>query len=348
MCIGTTRRSSIICYRRCQGRPLRAKRPASLAPSEVSTCRRYPRHAGAALLLTRSSGASGMASSSCATSAAAAAICSATLAGSVLQVLLHADSALSNADIAARLGQELLSQPPTLTGAPPSMRSYPSSAGSAWRRQTAMIVGDLPPVELARRLADAGLRLRTGPVVSSIQSPLARVAQGVAQHYADYPIEEPDGFADFHVRVAPPRSAAAMAEATGRVPVRCGATLPAASGRSGVRDAGVGTQLVCQQPLPPIPARARGNGGKIRLRARAAGAARIREEHLVRRTDQPRLAAACPTNSRCSTPSTGNVVPLPRPVSLKNASIAAIRQFSHRGRALVRRCTTPPKVRSRT
>ena len=69
-----------------------------------------------------------------------------------------------------------------------------------------MIVGDLPADDLARRLRSNGLRVRTGPIVNRIQSRLPRVAQGVALHYAEHPLEDPDGFADFHVRLASPRS----------------------------------------------------------------------------------------------------------------------------------------------
>ncbi len=68
-----------------------------------------------------------------------------------------------------------------------------------------MIVAELSPDELARTLAYPGLRLRTGPVVSSIRSPIPAVAQGIGIHYAEHPIEPADGFADFHVHVTPPR-----------------------------------------------------------------------------------------------------------------------------------------------
>src|SRR2546427_11325431 len=69
-----------------------------------------------------------------------------------------------------------------------------------------MIVADLSHQELVRRLAGAGLRLRTGPVVNRIQSRLPKIAHGVALHYADHAVEDSAGFADFHGRVAPPRS----------------------------------------------------------------------------------------------------------------------------------------------
>ncbi len=67
-----------------------------------------------------------------------------------------------------------------------------------------MIVAELQEKELAGLLAGPGLRLRTGPVVTRIQSQLPAVVQGIALHYADHSVEEPEGFADFHVRLALP------------------------------------------------------------------------------------------------------------------------------------------------
>ena len=69
-----------------------------------------------------------------------------------------------------------------------------------------MIVADLSSPELETRLAGPGIRLRTGPVVSRIQSRLPAVAEGIALHYGEYPTEESDGFADFHVRIGRPRN----------------------------------------------------------------------------------------------------------------------------------------------
>jgi len=69
-----------------------------------------------------------------------------------------------------------------------------------------LILADLSRSEFERRLAGPGLRLRAGPVVMQIQSPLGAVADGVALHYAAHPIEGSDGFADFFVRVDRPRN----------------------------------------------------------------------------------------------------------------------------------------------
>jgi HprK-related kinase A len=66
-----------------------------------------------------------------------------------------------------------------------------------------LIVADLSPRELQARLKE-GLSLRTGPVVSRITSSLPLLAQGIALHYAGHAIEE--SFADFHVRIERPRN----------------------------------------------------------------------------------------------------------------------------------------------
>jgi len=50
------------------------------------------------------------------------------------------------------------------------------------------------------------LRLRTGPVVTSIRSPLRSVREGIGLHYAQHGIAEEPGFADFHVEVGRPRN----------------------------------------------------------------------------------------------------------------------------------------------
>lgn len=62
-----------------------------------------------------------------------------------------------------------------------------------------MKLGDLTSVELRDRLAH-GLDLRTGPFRFRIESRSKVVAQGLAQLYRDFPLEEA-GFRDFHVRI---------------------------------------------------------------------------------------------------------------------------------------------------
>lgn len=66
-----------------------------------------------------------------------------------------------------------------------------------------MIVSDLSPDELRRRLRQGGLSLRLGGYVFRIHSPLAAVARGLALLYGDYPLAPEDEFADFPVSVVP-------------------------------------------------------------------------------------------------------------------------------------------------
>jgi HprK-related kinase A len=64
-----------------------------------------------------------------------------------------------------------------------------------------LIVAEIETSELVARLRTHGLRLRMGPVVTNVRSGLASVAHGIAMHYAQHEIDDDDGFADFHVSV---------------------------------------------------------------------------------------------------------------------------------------------------
>lgn len=67
-----------------------------------------------------------------------------------------------------------------------------------------MIVGDLQPAELRRRLRGPGLRVRIGPIVAEVRSSFGVVESALALHYAAHDVVAPSDFADFHVSVAPP------------------------------------------------------------------------------------------------------------------------------------------------
>lgn len=64
-----------------------------------------------------------------------------------------------------------------------------------------MRIGELTQRDILSRLRSGGLRLRTGPFVFGIRSPLATIAENLAILYADFPFAEADEFADFHVRI---------------------------------------------------------------------------------------------------------------------------------------------------
>lgn len=67
-----------------------------------------------------------------------------------------------------------------------------------------MNLDSLAPAELARRLVAPGIHLQTGQFQICIQSPLPGLAANIGLLYADYPLAPADGFTDFHVRLGPP------------------------------------------------------------------------------------------------------------------------------------------------
>lgn len=64
-----------------------------------------------------------------------------------------------------------------------------------------MSLSALPPRELAQRLRGAGLRLQTGPLVFCIRSRIDEVHQGLIALYGDHTVLDPGSFADFDVSV---------------------------------------------------------------------------------------------------------------------------------------------------
>lgn len=65
----------------------------------------------------------------------------------------------------------------------------------------------LPPRELRRQLAGAGVWLRTGPFSLKVQSRIPAVAEGLADLYGQFEVRSAhETFADFHVAVNPPAS----------------------------------------------------------------------------------------------------------------------------------------------
>jgi HprK-related kinase A len=57
--------------------------------------------------------------------------------------------------------------------------------------------------ELGRRLAHGGLRLRTGAFTACIHSAIPAVADGIGLLYGDYPLADSADFADFHFSLQP-------------------------------------------------------------------------------------------------------------------------------------------------
>jgi HprK-related kinase A len=190
-----------------------------------------------------------------------------------------------------------------------------------------LIVADLSDRELERRLAGPGIRLRTGPVVSRIQSRLPSVVQGIALHYAEYPTDESNGFADFRVRVGRPRNLRRWLQPQahfffdGHAPF---APLPLDQGFP-MLEWGLNwcVSAHCHQYLIFHAAVVEKSGRALILPAPPGSGKSTLCAGLVNRgwrllSDELTLIefASC------------SVVPLPRPVSLKNASIQVIGAFA--------------------
>lgn len=67
-----------------------------------------------------------------------------------------------------------------------------------------MKVSSLTLSDLARRLRQEGLYLQTGTYTLHLQSDLAELAHGIALLYADYPLHDGHDFADFHLSLTRP------------------------------------------------------------------------------------------------------------------------------------------------
>ena len=68
-----------------------------------------------------------------------------------------------------------------------------------------MKVSQIAAGALRRALSTSGLRIRTGPFISHVQTPLENIADGVRLFYKDFDCES-EGFADFHLKLARPRN----------------------------------------------------------------------------------------------------------------------------------------------
>lgn len=66
-----------------------------------------------------------------------------------------------------------------------------------------MRLRELGPGEVRRRLKNQGLLLQTGPFSTLVRSSIGTVAEGIATLYADNQTADDPGFADFHVSLQP-------------------------------------------------------------------------------------------------------------------------------------------------
>jgi len=67
-----------------------------------------------------------------------------------------------------------------------------------------LIITELPGGELRRQLRQSGLRIRIGPIVAEIRSRFRAVESAIALHYAAHELVPTSDFADFHVAIEAP------------------------------------------------------------------------------------------------------------------------------------------------
>ena len=192
-----------------------------------------------------------------------------------------------------------------------------------------MIVSDLTPRDLRRQLHGAGLRLRTGPVVTNIRSRLDEVVEGISVHYAVHAVEDAAGFADFSVSVERPPSLRRWISPQVVFRVDESSTFAPLPGDQGFPMLEWGLNWCisshCHQFLI-VHAAVLERGGKALLLPAPSGSGKSTLCAALAfsgwRLLSDELALLDPRH--------GHVVPLPRPISLKNESIELIRSFAPR------------------
>ena len=187
-----------------------------------------------------------------------------------------------------------------------------------------MKVADFTEAALRRQLDREGLRLRTGPIVANIRSPLDTVAEAIALHYAEHIVAKASDFADFHVTVERPRNLRRWIAPQVVFRFDGNSTFAPLPGDQGFPTLEWGLNwcvsshchqfLIVHAAVLELDGRAlilpapSGSGKSTLCAALAFSGWRLLSDELV-------LLA----------PEHGHVIPLPRPISLKNESIDAVR-----------------------
>ena len=194
-----------------------------------------------------------------------------------------------------------------------------------------MNVGDLSPAELTRRLRGDGLRLSNGPAVMCVRSRLAEVRNGIALHYARHEVPEDTRFTDFHVGIDRPAGLRRWLRPQIRFTVDGKLPFTPLPGDQGFPMFEWGMNWCLSMHLHRfliIHAAAVERGGRVLILPAPPGSGKStlcaglvwRGWRLL--SDELTLID----------PTTGRITPVPRPVSLKNASIDVIKQFAPQAR----------------
>ena len=190
-----------------------------------------------------------------------------------------------------------------------------------------MIVSDLTPRALRQQLHGTGLRLRTGPIVTSIRSRLDAVVDGISLHYAGHAVEDATAFADFSVSVERPAGLRRWISPQVVFSIDGDASFAPLPGDQGFPMLEWGLNWCvsshCHQFLV-VHAAVLERGGKALLLPAPSG------------SGKSTLCAALAFNGwrvlsdelALLDPRQGHAVALPRPISLKNESIDLIRAFA--------------------
>lgn len=190
-----------------------------------------------------------------------------------------------------------------------------------------MNVSTLTQTEIAYRLSREGLYLQTGPFIIHLQTDISAVATSIGLLYADYPLLQHCDFADFHVRLAKPANwrrwikpqvEFLFDEVSPFKPLPLDQAYPMLEWGLNwcvsnhvhhclLLHAAVVEKNGCAAILPAPP----GSGKSTLCAALVNRGWRLLSDELtlVRVSD-------------------GKIIPLPRPISLKNKSISVIRDFA--------------------
>jgi HprK-related kinase A len=190
-----------------------------------------------------------------------------------------------------------------------------------------LIVSDLAIGDLRDRIRGDGLVLRTGPLVARIRSRLDAVLDGVALHYGQHSLVDAGEFVDFHVSVDRPSGLRrwyrpqVVFSFDGRQPFT---PLPGDQGFP-LLEWGLNWCVynLCHQFLTMHSAVLERNGMAVILPAPSgSGKSTLCAGLAFRgwRLLSDELAVV--------QPQTGELIPIPRPISLKNHSIEVIRAFA--------------------